>query len=535
MTSASQDGAMRQLARFVSTRLSRDPELTLFAALAVAIRVAFWGLTGRTWEDALITVVHAQNALAGLGLVHHPGESPVHGFTSAMSVLIPLAGETLVAGAGLTAIRLASLIAVVVALIYARRITRRLAVSRWPSLLVLAYLAFDQNQVFYGMAGMETQVAVAVILAGAWYVLQEDPTRAGAALGLGLLARPDFLIWVGCALVGLWLASRTRAVVAAGVAAAIVAPWMVFTTLYYGSPIPQTIVAKALAFSGLPSGTDPGAVVAWLPSTLVAHISTVMRTFAPFYEDTLAVGAPLPAQLLFAVSVVVWSLVVFGAMATWGVKSWRPAIVFVGLYLIYRVTLLPPSYSDWYVPPFTALAIVLVAAGLDRIRLAPIPAIAASGALAVVFALNLPFTIGLAARVQADIETTVRQRVGEYLAANVLPSQAFLAESAGYFEFYSRRIEYDYPGLASRISLAALRSLPPEARTVAGLAASLQPPWLVLRPNEWQALREQYPAIAARYRVAADFRAPEVDGQISFAGFTLATIDEEFLILQTSP
>src|SRR5262245_16228651 len=125
------------------------------ATLGVGVRLAFWAFTGRVWEDALITIAHARNAVAGIGLTHHAGEPPTQGFTSALSVLIPLVGEAVSRDGGLVAIRLASLVAVVVAIVTADALGRRLDLDRWPRLLVMGYLAVDANHIFYGMSGME--------------------------------------------------------------------------------------------------------------------------------------------------------------------------------------------------------------------------------------------------------------------------------------------------------------------------------------------------------------------------------------------
>ena len=48
---------------------------------------------------------------------------------------------------------------------------------------------------------METQIAVAVLFAGVYYVLVEDYPKSGVALGLAVLARPDFVLWVAPAYV----------------------------------------------------------------------------------------------------------------------------------------------------------------------------------------------------------------------------------------------------------------------------------------------------------------------------------------------
>src|SRR3954471_21326390 len=128
-----------------------DPLLAGAIALALIARIVFWAYTGRVWEDALITITHARNAVDGLGLVHHLGEGRVQGFTSGLSVLVPLAGEAIHSGGGLVALRLASLVAAVVTIIYAWRLAGLLELGRWPTAFVLVFLAADSQEVFFGM------------------------------------------------------------------------------------------------------------------------------------------------------------------------------------------------------------------------------------------------------------------------------------------------------------------------------------------------------------------------------------------------
>src|SRR2546428_3657468 len=208
-------------------------------------RLLCWTITIRMFEDGLTTITHARNVPLGLALIHHAGEGDVHGFTSAIAVLIPLAGELVPQGSGMFAMRVASLIAVCIALVYARLICRDLRLGAFPTAFVLAYLAFDQNMIFYGMSGMETQVAVTVILGGAYHVRRQDLVASGIWLGLAPLARPEFVLWVAPALAYLALGNLRRAIAAGGIAGAIVAPWIVFTTAYYGSPVSKTGVAEA--------------------------------------------------------------------------------------------------------------------------------------------------------------------------------------------------------------------------------------------------------------------------------------------------
>ena len=89
-------------------RARADVMLRGFIAAAVVARLVFWTTTNRMFEDGLTTITHARNVPLGLGLVHHAGEGNVHGFTSAIGVLIPLVGELVHQGSGMFAMRVAS-------------------------------------------------------------------------------------------------------------------------------------------------------------------------------------------------------------------------------------------------------------------------------------------------------------------------------------------------------------------------------------------------------------------------------------------
>ena len=170
----------------------------------------------------MITIKFDKNLADGFGLVHNLGEGHVQGFTSALSVLVPMPGELIYHGGGFLFIRLASVACFALAAVYAYRIAGELELGSWPTGFVLAFLALDQNQVFFGIAGMETQIAVAVLFAGFYYVLVEDYPKSGVALGLALLARPDFALWVAPAYAFLIIRNYRKALRAAALSAAIV-------------------------------------------------------------------------------------------------------------------------------------------------------------------------------------------------------------------------------------------------------------------------------------------------------------------------
>lgn len=502
-------------------------------ALALAARLAHWVVADRVWEDALITLAHVRNAAEGKGLTHHPGEGLVHGFTSALSVLLPLPVEYILPGGGLTTMRMLSLIAGVVSVMAGFAIAQRLGAGMWGLAFVVAYLALDQLQIFFGMSGMETQVATAVLLAGMLSVLLGRPAVAGALAGLGVLARPDFAIWA--ILVLLWAASLGLRPLARAAAtmAVVVAPWVAFTSLYYGSAIPQTIIAKGLIYS-----TDPGlggSLVAWMEWLAMRGsqgILAVLTGFTPFFEDGVTVAAPLPAGVLAVAGLAFVGLALLGAWTTRRVAGWWAPLVYLAAFAGYWALLLPLGYFMWYQPPFLAAMAILAGVGIARLaRRHPPVGLAAAVAMCAAFAMHLPWSIALDSVTQREIEDAVRRPAGEYLASKVAPGESVTSEAAGYLGWYGRVELWDFPGLTSPRGLAATRDLEREHRSVVNAAALLRPYWIVLRPHELDGLVTDHPDVAACYEQRATFgtAGPQV---IAVDGLTRWNQDGAFIALR---
>ena len=525
--------------------------LVAFIVLGVIARIVFWAATDRKLDDALITIKFDKNLADGFGLVHNLGEGHVQGFTSALSVLVPMPGELIYHGGGLLLIRLVSVACFVLAAVYASRIAGELGLGRWPTGFVLAYLALDQNQVFFGVAGMESQIAVAVLLAGFYYVLVEDYPKSGVALGLALLARPDFVLWVAPAYVFLIIRNRRQALRAAALSAAIVGPWLIFTWIYYGSPVPNTITAKDSAFTPeFPSFTHPGA---WL-NFVGDQLSTAARLhawnlFAPFYEDGFLIHAPISYGLVKVITFLVAGLAIIGALSTLRRASFLPAIAYLLLFAAYRVLFLGNGYFEWYGVPAAAALVLLAGVGLDHIcrwastasrgRLSPAMVAALPAVLlALVYAVALPFRTVVERHIQHDVENKVRDPLGRYLGEVVKPGETITSESSGYVGYYTNGTLYDYPGLESPTVVSALNRAKNAGHPLLyqmGVAAVLHPDWLVLRPWEAQVLAATYPGTAREYTEVRRFSVPGGRAPISVHGFDAYTIDRDFIVFRRNP
>jgi hypothetical protein len=501
-----------------------EPFLVVAVLLALLVRVVFWIYTHRIWEDALISITPARNFWLGHGLTHHLSEPRVHSFTSPLSVLIPLLGEWM--GRGLLFLRLSSLAAAACAIVFAHRIACFLKIHWTVEIFLLGYLAFDQLQIFFGMSGMETEVATAILIANVFYLFSRQWTKLGVGCGLAMLARPESIFWlalVGCSILILERGAIWRW---AARVALVYGPWVLFTTLYYGSPVPHTILAKSFYNGG---------IAHWITlHQLWISLVGLWTSVAPFAQYFFTFRTPFPDFFLQLVSFLFFLLFLSGFWAALRTKSPLIAVgAFVVLFFAYRIQAQIPTYFMWYLPPVTALAAILVTVGLQQLRLAlPRHAAVLSFILALAYAIHIPFTFPLERRIQRKVEMGVRWKVGRYLDNVMSPNDAVVLETLGYIGFAAfNKTTYDYPGLSSKVVTDTLQSLPPGERYMNGMMAKLRPKYAALRDVELDAFRNTYPLVFREYSVAAVFTAaPGLD--LRCGGVEFVSVDWKFTVLR---
>jgi len=473
------------------------------ALAAVVLRFFFWAYTGRTWEDALITVLHSENLVRGLGLTHYlgRGEHPLHGFTSPLSVLVPLMGDLVKVGFGLSFIKLVSALAGGLTVLCAMAIAvhPKIKLPAPLAIMVMGYLAVEHHQVLWGMAGMETQMTTLVLLASFYFAVAERTVPLGVSLGFCMLARPDFAFWT--VIVGLYvLVFHPRKLPAVtAIALAVYLPWIIFTTLYYGSPLPNTIVAKGL---GYPRWTTwpqfdrtPSSVfrMVWAAVTGSYRYNAVFQPLGPSFA-----GHGTNYRAVFNDHGLICNIMIVmaaaGAASIIRRRQWAylPVLLFVAVYAVYYIFFVTFMFS-WYLTPFVAAAIFLSARGLQAVSSVIRPPgmrTAALGLFATVylalFIFFLPKTVGTERLIQQQVENPVRKQVGLFLNHVMGPEETVGSESLGYVGYYSRRIVYDWPGLCSRKVVEFSRTHPPEQRSLLEMLKFCRPDFLVLRYVEYQ-------------------------------------------------
>jgi len=236
---------------------TRIEKIALGVALALAL-ILMWPLRGYLTDDTFIHLRYAQHLARGQGLVFNPGER-VYGCTSPLWVAL-LADAMAVGLDGVRTAKVLGGISTLLSVALFLQLMRRTV--KTPELRALATVAWAGNawMLRWSLSGMETPLAVALVLAG-FVVFTEGeqwgsrPVRTGALWSLAALTRPEAVFLLG--LWGIFLMADTenraglrRLVFGTLPPLMIYGTWLLFARVYFGTFWPQTLSAKAAGSSG---------------------------------------------------------------------------------------------------------------------------------------------------------------------------------------------------------------------------------------------------------------------------------------------
>jgi hypothetical protein len=308
---------------------------------------------------------------------------------------------------------------------------------------------------------METMLVVALMFAALVLAAEDRLPLAGAALGLLLIARIDGALWAALVVVFAWSRPRPGRVLA-GLAVTF-GPWAIFATLYFGSPIPHTIVAKWAAYVSAPLG---------------ARLLELWQLLHPFAPGEHVVARAL--DLLFLCGLV-------------SARRW-PVLLVPALFVPLQVLALgifAPSTASWHVIPASAcFALTCALGGLAVYRWG----IQGRWPLRLALPVGLLVVAGVAAasrtlagvppaRAEMEHQRAVGRAAGIWLRANSAEDATVMAEPIGTLGFHARRYIWDTVGLVSP-RLSDLRRRFPGNRWFWESLRTLEPDFVVLRDYE---------------------------------------------------
>jgi hypothetical protein len=499
--------------------------------------------TGHVWEDFFITFRYSRNLALGNGLVFEPGER-VHGFTSPINVLLPALFDRLNESRSyevpLRAFRVVSAAAFAAAGLLLVRLLGQESRPRDAAPLVFALLLLlDFKAVAFSANGQETAF-VLFFLALGFACIYRGPAESWRLLGIswaGLLwTRPDGFIYIailGFASLAFGTAPGRKQlpalIRAALLCAVLYLPWFLTAWFYYGTPVPHTVVAKAIGRPDAPTG------VALVKRVLAGVVDVAALTAAPIYANLGSWPAWVDGLCL--------ALGVFAAVYWLIPSADRPGRMASFIYLLgcfYLSFYVATSYNGvpfpWYLPPVNFFALVVLARAPATLltmigSMKSVPFVPLLIQAVLVAGLAIMFVSGCRQmRVQQqEIELGVRVPVGQWLAQNVAPGETVYSEALGYFGFFSQRHMLDWPGLVSPRVVQARRSGHNDYYSV---LAAIRPDWLVLRPWELRDASRVH-ALEKDYELVKDFQAsPLLSNYASMPGFNYIQVDRAFVILR---
>lgn len=461
----------------------------MFVLLSIFTTLLYALLTNHVWEDFYITFKHSKNLVEGNGLVYHPGDK-VHGFTSVINTLLPaffywITGKSFIATIWLY--RIASIAALTFGgALFLREIQRQYPQNNIIPLFFTLFFAFQIKTIMFATNGQEAGFMLLFVLSSivlSYNGFEKNWKWLGLCWAGLIYTRPDGPVYILIITLATIIAQRAYskkellAIIKAGALCTIIyLPWFIGVWLYYGTPIPHTVIAKSSI--GVNVLND------------VIYSLQVMLGSIPLIASQI----PQPTYFHFGswpywISVYAffsWIICITYWLVPTNDKFGRYISLTYTLIILYLATL---QYAGliypWYFPPAEILsAFILTSAIYHYIKyFTKSPTIPAYivGALVLFIFSSLYFMSLNQIKVQQEkIETNHRKQIGLWLKEHKKEGDTVFLEPLGYIGYFSEAIMLDWPGLVAPRVVAAEKNK--KAGQFGNLIKKLKPSWVIIRP-----------------------------------------------------
>jgi hypothetical protein len=492
--------------------------------------------THSTTEDFYITLRYAENIAHGAGFVYNHGErilgttTPLYTLILALSAWLHMnpiiVGKLLnIAADGATCFLIAYLPA-----------RPEICYPRVGQFAALLY-AFSSTPISITIGGMETGLVTCVCMAMITAYVARS-TRPLYILGAVLfLLRIDGLVLFGLLAVCLAYQQRRLPWRDLGLAALIVAPWIVFATVYFGSPIPTSLTAKLYVYSHAMATPRAVTIAAFLTqfaggvTQKALSILFVVGVMGILFKRLWESKAPAHPSVPSGQALTSPTLLVLGSLRAeergcsgtgWGEEPLRSSVTtpttgeeplrpqvnsslraaftapvaWLGIYYLTMFSSRVPPFPWYFLPPWPLYLLIAALGGRIVLRWIHIDlperllAVRKQPAYAALIALGLYGTVHLSQiriAIEKDqfVEDSLREPIGLWFNKHALPGERILLEPIGYVGYFSQRPILDMIGLVSPEVFRSYRT--PHA--LADMVVRFHPDWLCIRPAEMQSIR----------------------------------------------
>jgi len=425
----------------------KDNGLFLFLILLGLIIRLFWIMyTNFTEEDALITFRFAKNLANGAGFVYNSGEKVMGTTTPLFTLLLglwaALISKDLIFGA-----RVINLITSISSLFFLFLALRKIRATNFQQIAVLFIFSLSVKLIKLEVGGMETSLAIFLMIASWYFFLSRRLVWTSIFLGLLVLTRLDLFMWPISILFIEMISSPKKSLRMGIIVFLVVLPWLVFSTNYFGSPIPHTIDAKWVAY--IKNSKSP----------FLSHLMVIVNFISPFnqYKDHILLR-----------NILAWiTLIVAAWQSVYELREKKLTLIVLFILLdVTRLVFTRATFFNRYFAPLLVTILILFGMGIGNLwestRISSFR-IRSMFSITLILLAVTGLIFGGYESIQIKKGQEYRhdkslKRVGIWLNQYSLPSSTVLLEPLGYIGYYSDRYIIDEVGLVSP-EIVALKKL----------------------------------------------------------------------------
>lgn len=330
-----------------------DVILPIFGATVCALLQLHNGM--RFFDDAYITFRYARNISLGQGFVYNLGER-VLGTTTPLFTLI-LAGIAWIFSPRVitNASFYITLVSDVINVFLIFRICYSLFQDKILSFAIMSAFILNPLRLDVASGGMETSLFICLmLLTYATYLCHNKSTMTAVWASFSFLIRPDAIFFIFPLFLDWFIHDHFKAIKASILTILISTPWIIFAWVYFGNPIPNSILAKSISYGNLTPG----------------HAAYFLFTFF----STWTLGIYNNILYLFPGLTINIFLSIIACLHIWKnhIRTWV-IVVYPILYYAIMLSLNSPMSFAWYYPPLLPGLLILVISGfyflISRLKL----------------------------------------------------------------------------------------------------------------------------------------------------------------------
>jgi hypothetical protein len=305
----------------------------------------------RIIDDSYITFRYSRNILAGNGFTFNP-EERVLGTTTPLYTLILTGVGSIFGGSNTPFPEISWILNAIldaIACVVLLQVGKKMASDRVGLIAALSW-AVAPFSVTFSIGGLETSLFVLLLFLTSYFYLYSKPYGLWLCAFFMILTRPDALVFILPMIAfpvihrGLRCIYKFKPIILASIP---LVAWIVFSSIYFGSPLPHSVTAKSVAYL--------------LPEN-AAFIRFLQHYLTPFNEQYT-----FGQNFLYAGLVFYPLLYVFGSLAIFRKDSSSLPILAYPLLYFLTFSLAHPLIFRWYLTPPLPFYILILLTGAEAL------------------------------------------------------------------------------------------------------------------------------------------------------------------------